>query len=40
MKKFEELFGKKAKNLKAEGNKYYDLTRTGIHYHGDSERKK
>ena len=40
MKKFEELFGKKAKNLKAEGNKYYDINHTGIGYHGDSERRK
>lgn len=40
MRKFKKLFGKKAKNLKAEGNKYYDTTRTGIGYHGDTERRK
>ena len=34
-----KFMGKKAKNLKAEGNKYYDLSKTGIGYHGDTERR-
>jgi len=33
------LFGEKANNLLAEGNYYYDLEKTGIGFHGDSERK-
>ena len=40
MQSFEKLLGKKAVNLKAEGNKYYDKSCTGIGYHGDSERRK
>lgn len=35
-----EMFGEKAKNLVAEGNYYYDIKKTGIGFHGDSERKK
>lgn len=34
------FLGNKAKNLKAEGNHYYDITKTGIGFHGDSERMK
>jgi hypothetical protein len=34
------LFGPKAQNLKVESNYYYDTTKCGISYHGDSERKK
>jgi hypothetical protein len=30
--------GKKASNLLAEGNKYYDVKKCGIGYHGDTER--
>lgn len=33
-------FGNEAKVLEAEGNKYYDDAKTGIGYHGDSERRK
>jgi len=33
------LFGDKASNLLAEGNYYFDLEKTGIGFHGDSERK-
>jgi CRISPR/Cas system-associated protein endoribonuclease Cas2 len=33
-----KLFGSKAKNLKAEGNFYYDISKTGITWHGDTER--
>lgn len=36
----EKFFGSKAENLVAEGNYYYDLEKTFIFYHGDSERKK
>lgn len=36
----EKYFGPKSKNLKGEGNYYYDVTSTGIGYHGDSERRK
>jgi len=32
-------FGEKCKNLVAEGNYYYDATKCGIGYHGDSERR-
>ncbi len=35
-----ELIGPKGKGLVVEGNKYYDLTKTGIGYHGDAERRK
>lgn len=40
MGKLPKFFGKKAEALKAEGNKYYDKSKTGIGYHGDSERRK
>jgi len=33
------LFGQKAKGLVAEGNYYYDISKCGIGYHGDAERK-
>jgi len=33
-------FGAKAENLKGEGNYYYDKTKCGIGFHGDSERRK
>jgi len=33
-------FGPKATDLNGEGNYYYDVTRCGIGYHGDSERRK
>ena len=35
-----EYVGSKGKNLQGEGNLYYDSTRTGIGFHGDSERRK
>lgn len=31
--------GEMADHLNAEGNKYYDITKCGIGYHGDTERK-
>ena len=44
LKKFRKtlpkIIGEKAKNLMAEGNYYYDITKCGIGFHGDSERKK
>lgn len=40
MTQLEKFFGPKAKKLQAEGNKYYDKSKTGIGYHGDSERRK
>ncbi len=36
----EKYFGPKAKDLKGEGNYYYDVNKTGIGYHGDLERTK
>lgn len=39
-KKLVDAFGPAAKDLKCEGNKYYDYKNTGIGYHGDTERKK
>lgn len=33
------FLGDKAKSLNAEGNYYYDLKKTGIGFHGDTERK-
>lgn len=33
-------FGPKAANLKGEGNYYYDKSKCGIGFHGDSERRK
>lgn len=38
-KNLKKFFGKKASNLVAEGNYYYDNTKCGIGFHGDSERK-
>lgn len=35
-----EIFGEKAEDLKGEGNYYYDISKCGIGYHGDSERRK
>ena len=37
---FEQYFGPKAQNLKVESNYYYDITKCGIGYHGDTERRK
>ena len=37
---FGSIIGPKGANLKAEANYYYDITKCGIGYHGDSERKK
>jgi hypothetical protein len=34
-----EIIGHKASELKAEGNYYYDITKCGIGFHGDSERR-
>lgn len=34
-----KYFGEKCKNIIAEGNYYYDPSKCGIGYHGDSERK-
>lgn len=36
----EKYFGQKATNLKGEGNYYYDRSKCGIGFHGDSERRK
>ena len=38
--RFGVLFGPKATGLKVESNYYYDTTKCGIGYHGDSERVK
>ena len=35
-----QIIGPKAAKLLAEGNYYYDITKTGIGYHGDAERRK
>lgn len=35
-----KIVGENAKGLNAEGNLYYDPTKTGIGFHGDAERKK
>lgn len=35
-----KYFGPKSENLKGEGNYYYDKTKCGIGFHGDSERRK
>lgn len=40
MSQFTKYFGKKAENLKGEGNYYYDIKKCGIGFHGDSERRK
>ena len=37
---FPKYFGEKAKNLKVESNYYYDVSKCGIGFHGDSERRK
>jgi hypothetical protein len=37
---FPNYFGNKANDLKGEGNYYYDKTKCGIGFHGDSERRK
>lgn len=37
--KITELFGSKCKDLKAEGNLYYDISKCGIGWHGDAERR-
>ena len=34
------LFGNKSQDLELEGNLYYDISKCGIGFHGDSERKK
>jgi hypothetical protein len=36
--KIEEIFGEES--LECEGNYYYDITKTGIGFHGDAERRK
>jgi hypothetical protein len=38
MKKYKRYFGEKARGLKVESNYYYDTRKTGIGFHGDSER--
>jgi hypothetical protein len=38
--KWSDIIGEKAHQLEAEGNYYYDLTKCGIGYHGDTERRK
>lgn len=35
-----QFLGKEADHLYAEGNKYYDISKCGIGFHGDTERKK
>lgn len=40
LSQIENYFGPKATNLKGEGNYYYDKTKCGIGFHGDSERRK
>jgi hypothetical protein len=35
-----KIIGDKATNLAVEGNYYYDISKCGIGFHGDSERKK
>lgn len=37
---FKIYFGEKTENLKVESNYYYDTTKCGIGFHGDSERRK
>eukprot|EP00009_Paramoeba_aestuarina_P004184 CAMPEP_0201508102 /NCGR_PEP_ID=MMETSP0161_2-20130828/1560_1 /ASSEMBLY_ACC=CAM_ASM_000251 /TAXON_ID=180227 /ORGANISM="Neoparamoeba aestuarina, Strain SoJaBio B1-5/56/2" /LENGTH=320 /DNA_ID=CAMNT_0047902651 /DNA_START=96 /DNA_END=1058 /DNA_ORIENTATION=+ len=37
---FPELLGEKGEGLVAEGNYYYDVSKCGIGFHGDGERKK
>jgi len=38
MKKYKRCFGEKARGLRMESNYYYDTRKTGIGFHGDSER--
>jgi hypothetical protein len=38
--KWGEIIGDKGRDLEAEGNYYYDLSKCGIGYHGDTERMK
>lgn len=38
-KGMKEVFGRKAKNLVAELNYYYDVSKCGIGFHGDTERR-
>ena len=38
-KKIKKFVGDKAENIVAEGNYYYDISKCGIGYHGDTERK-
>ena len=38
--KLGEIVGEKGTKLQAEGNYYYDVTKCGIGFHGDAERKK
>jgi len=40
MNQIETLFGPKATGLKVESNYYYDTSKCGIGFHGDSERRK
>jgi hypothetical protein len=37
---FPLYFGEKSRNLKGEGNYYYNVDKCGIGFHGDSERRK
>ena len=39
-KKLPEVLGKKGENLVCEGNRYFDLKKCGIGWHGDKERRK
>lgn len=39
-KNIQKFIGSTGKNLVVEGNNYYDVTKCGIGFHGDSERKK
>jgi len=38
--KLGEIHNEKSNQLQAEGNYYYDITKCGIGFHGDTERKK
>lgn len=40
LRKMLKYFGPKAKNMKIEGNYYYNSSKCGIGYHGDSERRR
>jgi hypothetical protein len=39
-KRLHKVLGQKAKNLMLEANYYYDISKCGIGFHGDAERKK